>query len=104
MLVLSLGALVYSRIVGGELRVAVAPFDAASAHPQSRATARAMAGDISAALSDKQVATIPEERAREYDAGIREGGILMGVNSRTDEDAAHFEEEWRRNRGESVYR
>jgi formylglycine-generating enzyme required for sulfatase activity len=35
---------------------------------------------------------IPEERAKLYDEGIRGGGIMMGVNARSDEDAAAFAE------------
>jgi hypothetical protein len=47
---------------------------------------------------------IPEERAKEYDKGVREGGIMMGVKARTDEDADYFENDWRNNRGEHIYR
>jgi hypothetical protein len=47
---------------------------------------------------------IPEDRAKEYEKGINEGGILMGVNTRTDEDAEYLENDWRTNRGEHVYR
>lgn len=48
---------------------------------------------------------IPEDRAKEYESGIREGGTVLGVNPRTDEDADYFENEWRTNyRGEHVYR
>jgi uncharacterized protein YjbJ (UPF0337 family) len=47
---------------------------------------------------------IPEEQAKQYDQGIREGGILMGVEPRNDEDADYFENNWRENRGESIYR
>ena len=47
---------------------------------------------------------IPEDRAKEYDRGVREGGILMGVNARSDEDAEFFESEWKNSRGENVYR
>lgn len=47
---------------------------------------------------------IPEDRAKDYDRGVREGGILMGVNARSDEDAEYFENEWRNSRGEHVYR
>jgi hypothetical protein len=47
---------------------------------------------------------IPEEHAKEYDRGVREGGILMGVNARSDEDADYFENDWRSNRGEHIYR
>lgn len=49
-------------------------------------------------------AGIPEEHAKAYDKGIREGGIVMGVNPRSDEDAEYFEQDWRTNRAESVYR
>jgi hypothetical protein len=49
-------------------------------------------------------AGIPEDRAKIYDKGIREGGIIMGVNPRSDEDAAYIEQQWRSNRGEEIYR
>jgi hypothetical protein len=47
---------------------------------------------------------IPEERVKEYDQGIREGGILMAVRPRSDEDATYLEDSWKANRGEHVYR
>ena len=47
---------------------------------------------------------IPEERVKMYDRGIREGGILMAVRPRSDEDATFLEDSWRANRGEHVYR
>ena len=47
---------------------------------------------------------IPEERVKHYEAGIKEGGIVMGVNPRTQEDADYFEREWKNYRGEHVYR
>ncbi|MBZ8141990.1 hypothetical protein CLD22_19045 [Rubrivivax gelatinosus] len=47
---------------------------------------------------------IPEERVKEYESGIREGGILMGVRPRNDEDAAWFEQNWRGANAEGVYR
>lgn len=47
---------------------------------------------------------IPEDHAKHYDQGIREGGIVMGVNPRTQEDADYFETEWRNNRAEQLYR
>jgi hypothetical protein len=49
-------------------------------------------------------AGIPEERVKQYEEGVREGGIVMGVNARTDEDADYFESDWKTNRGEHVYR
>lgn len=49
-------------------------------------------------------AGIPEERAKLYDQGIKEGGIVMGVEPRSDEDADYFEREWKNYRGEHIYR
>lgn len=49
--------------------------------------------------------SIPVERIKEYETGLREGGILMGVRPRNAEDAAHLEEHWRTQAGgRSVYR
>jgi hypothetical protein len=47
---------------------------------------------------------IPEERIKHYDAGIRDGGILMAVRPKNEEDASFFENSWKSNRGEHVYR
>jgi uncharacterized protein YjbJ (UPF0337 family) len=47
---------------------------------------------------------IPEEHAKYYEKGLQEGGIVMGVQPRNEEDADYFEKNWRDNRGESVYR
>ena len=49
-------------------------------------------------------AGIPEERVKHYEKGIKEGGIVMGVEPRSDEDAEYFEREWKNHRGEEVYR
>jgi hypothetical protein len=49
-------------------------------------------------------AGIPEERVKRYEEGIKNGGIMMGVTPRSDDDAAYFEDEWKRNRGVDVYR
>lgn len=45
---------------------------------------------------------IPEDRAVYYQAGINEGGIILGVCPRSEEDARYFEREWQRARGEQV--
>jgi hypothetical protein len=34
---------------------------------------------------------IPEHRAKVYDAGLRSGGILLGVEAKSDEDADKLE-------------
>lgn len=48
---------------------------------------------------------IPEDRAKEYETGIREGGTVLGVTPRTPEDADYFENEWKTNyKGEHIYR
>ncbi|HEX8145971.1 MAG TPA: hypothetical protein VF591_02120 [Pyrinomonadaceae bacterium] len=49
-------------------------------------------------------AGIPEERVKHYEKGLKEGGILLGVNPRSDEDAEYFEREWKTYRGEEVSR
>ncbi|HYP52800.1 MAG TPA: YsnF/AvaK domain-containing protein [Pyrinomonadaceae bacterium] len=46
---------------------------------------------------------IPEDRAHEYEHGVKEGGIVVGFNPRDEKDAAHFETEWGGG-GEGVYR
>jgi hypothetical protein len=49
-------------------------------------------------------AGIPEERVKHYEKGLKEGGIVMGVTPKSDEDAEYFEKEWKNYRGEEVYR
>ena len=71
--------------------------------------AAALAGGGAGALTGGLIGAlvghgIPEEHAKEYDRGVREGGIVMGVNARSDEDAEYFENDWRSNRGEHIYR
>jgi uncharacterized protein YjbJ (UPF0337 family) len=75
------------------------------AGPIAAALAGAGAGGLTGGLIGALVGSgIPEDRAKEYDEGIRNGGMVMGVNPRNDEDAGYFEQEFRNNRGESVYR
>ncbi len=75
------------------------------AGPLAAALAGAGAGGLTGGLVGALVGSgIPEERAREYESGIKEGGIVMGVPARSDEDAAYFENEFRTHRGENVYR
>ncbi len=47
---------------------------------------------------------IPEERVKHYQSGIDEGGILLGVKPKSEEDAVHFEQEWKTHKGQHVYR
>lgn len=75
------------------------------AGPLAAALAGAGAGGLTGGLIGALVGSgIPEERAKLYDEGIRGGGIMMGVNARSDEDAEQLENEFRTHRGEHVYR
>ena len=47
---------------------------------------------------------IPEERAKLYESGIENGNVVLGVNPRNEEDAKYFEENWRSNNAEDIYR
>ncbi|MBT9463021.1 hypothetical protein [Hydrogenophaga sp.] len=75
------------------------------AGPIAAALAGAGAGGAAGGLVGALVGWgIPEERIKKYDAGIREGGILMGVRPRNDDDATHLEGHWRGARGADIYR
>jgi uncharacterized protein YjbJ (UPF0337 family) len=76
------------------------------AGPLAAALAGAGAGGLTGGLVGALIGSgIPEDRAREYEEGVKNGGIVMGVNARNDEDADYFENEWRNtHRGESLYR
>lgn len=75
------------------------------AGPIAAALAGAGAGGATGGLIGALIgAGIPEERVKRYEEGIKKGGIMMGVTPRSDDDAAYFEQEWKRNRGEDVYR
>jgi hypothetical protein len=47
---------------------------------------------------------IPEDHAKTYEEGIKNGGTLLGVTPRNDDDARYFADEWRNNyHGKDVY-
>ena len=75
------------------------------AGPLLAALAGAGAGGLTGGLVGALIGSgIPEEHAREYEAGIKEGGAVVGVTPRSAEDADYFENEWRGYRGEHIYR
>lgn len=75
------------------------------AGPLAAALAGAGAGGLTGGLVGALIGSgIPEDRAKLYDEGIRNGGLVMGVNPRNPEDAEYFENEWRNYRGEHIYR
>jgi hypothetical protein len=75
------------------------------AGPLAAAAAGAGAGAATGGLLGALIGWgIPEERVKRYESGLKEGGILMGVKPRNEEDAAHFEQHWRSVNGQHVYR
>ena len=75
------------------------------AGPAAAALAGAGAGGLTGGIIGALVGWgIPEERVKHYEAGIKEGGIVMGVTPRSDEDAEYIEREWKNSKGEHVYR
>ena len=62
------------------------------AGPIAAALAGAGAGGVTGGLIGALVgAGIPEHRAKVYDAGLRSGGILIGVEPKSDDDADKLE-------------
>ncbi|MFT5535239.1 MAG: hypothetical protein ACI8WM_001319 [Burkholderiaceae bacterium] len=73
------------------------------AGPIAAAIAGAGAGSVTGGLVGALIGWgLPEERVTHYEAGIRDGGILMGVTARNEEDALHFEQEWKAQKGERI--
>ena len=74
--------------------------------PIAAALAGAGAGGATGGLVGALIgAGIPEERAREYEEGVKNGGAVLGVRPRSNEDADYFENDWKTNyRGQSIYR
>lgn len=46
---------------------------------------------------------IPESRVEQYDAGIRAGGILIGVRAKSDADALKIQQCWQESGGEHIH-
>ena len=75
------------------------------AGPLAAALAGAGAGGLTGGLVGALVGSgIPEEHAAEYEEGIKNGGIVMGVKPRNAEDAKYFEEQFKTNNADKVYR
>lgn len=75
------------------------------AGPLAAALAGAGAGGLTGGLIGALVGSgIPEEHAAEYESGVKNGGIYMGVNARNQEDADYFHNEWNTTGGQKVYR
>lgn len=75
------------------------------AGPIAAAIAGAGAGAASGGLIGALVGwNMPEERVKEYEEGMKKGGILMGLRTRDDSDAEHLESAWKSHNGQHVYR
>ena len=73
------------------------------AGPIAAGLAGAGAGGITGGVIGALVGSgIPEERAKLYESGIKDGNIVMGVHPRNSEDAKYFEEKWRTNKAEEI--
>ena len=74
------------------------------AGPIAAALAGAGAGGLTGGIVGALVgAGIPEERARIYEKGIKNGNVVVGVNPRNDEDAEYFKNNWKQNKGEEIH-
>ncbi|MFX1678749.1 hypothetical protein PV762_05920 [Mitsuaria sp. CC2] len=75
------------------------------AGPLAAAAAGAGAGAAGGGLIGALIGwNMPEERVKQYEEGVRNGGILMGLRAKNDEDAAHFERSWAAADGQNVAR
>ncbi|WP_367850149.1 hypothetical protein [Rhodoferax sp. WC2427] len=74
------------------------------AGPLAAALAGAGAGAAGGGLIGALIGwNIPEERVKEYEEGLKKGGILMGLRAKNAEDASYLENKWRAH-GDDIYR
>lgn len=87
--------------VGAALALPVLGFVAAGpvAAAFTAAGAAGVASGLVGALADWG---IPEDRMRHYETGVRQGGILMMVDARSDDDARQLEQAWKAIGGRDV--
>ncbi|GBG15039.1 uncharacterized protein NMK_2640 [Novimethylophilus kurashikiensis] len=76
----------------------------AVAGPLAVGMAGAGVGGITGGLAGALVGWgIPEERVKEYESGIKNGGIFMALKPKDEQDAEYVERTWRDNKGQHVY-
>ena len=74
------------------------------AGPLAGALAGAGAGGAAGSLLGALVgAGIPEDRAKKYEKSVKDGGVLVGVHPKSDEDRRHFASEFERHGGREIY-
>ena len=73
------------------------------AGPLAAGLAGAGAGGITGGVIGALVGSgIPEERAKIYESGIKDGHVVVGVHPHNEEDAEYFEKNWKSNDGEKI--
>jgi hypothetical protein len=100
---------------GGRVEILVTIFAAVGAALALPAVGFVVAGPIAAALAGAGAAGlaagligtlgdwgIPQERVSLYEESIKDGGILMMVEARSDEDARQIEQQWKAAGGRDV--
>ena len=74
------------------------------AGPIAAGLAGAGAGGLTGGIIGALVgAGIPEERARIYQEGIKNGHVVLGVHPHSDEDAAYVAQNWKENNAQDIY-
>lgn len=74
------------------------------AGPIAAGLAGAGAGGVTGGLIGALVGSgMPEERARLYESGVKNGKIVMGVHPRNEEDAKYFQTDWNSKKVEQVH-
>lgn len=75
------------------------------AGPLAAGLAGAGAGGLTGGIIGALVGSgIPEDRAKKYESGIKDGHVVMGVHPRNDEDADFIENSWRTHRAQEIHR
>lgn len=75
------------------------------AGPIAAALAGAGAGGLTGGLIGGLVGHgIPEDRAKAYEDGVKNGHIVMGVRAKNDDDLGALETEWRSHNASELYR
>lgn len=92
-------------VVAAAGAIAIPGIGVVIAGPVAAGLAGVGAGGLAGGLIGGLVgAGIPEDRAKIYEKDISDGGIVLGVKTRNDDDATHLEREWGTYNGVNVYK
>lgn len=74
------------------------------AGPLAAGLAGAGAGGIAGGVIGALVGSgIPEDRAKLYESGIKDGNVVLSVTPKNDEDGEFLSKNWKSNRGEEIH-